>query len=192
MICSRVVSACAVISRSLSAQDTAELSFTDVPVPAANLLGEAARGMAYLKRNLTQERLSVTATAAATVRRVLEETIAYTRDRIVFWQPLSSLQATRFTLAELTTETEIAQTFTDRCVGELAAGRLTDSEAAMAKWWVTERRQHLVSRCLQLHGGYGYMTEHHIARDFVDTRASTLFAGAAEIMKEIIGKSLLR
>ncbi|MDO0932221.1 acyl-CoA dehydrogenase family protein [Streptomyces sp. DG2A-72] len=176
----------------LSAQDTAELSFTDVLVPAANLLGEEGRGMEYLKRNLSQERLSVTVTAAATMRRVLEETIAYTRDRIVFGRPLSELQATRFTLAELATETEIAQTFTDRCVAELASGRLTDTEAAMAKWWVTERQQHLVSRCLQLHGGYGYMTEYPIARDFVDTRASTLFAGTTEIMKEIIGKSLLR
>ncbi|MEU6256748.1 acyl-CoA dehydrogenase family protein [Streptomyces sp. NPDC047043] len=176
----------------LSAQDTAELSLTDVPVPTANLLGEEGRGMQYLKRNLPQERLSVTVTAAATMRRVLDETIAYTRDRIVFDRPLSSLQATRFTLAELATETEIARTFTDRCVGELAAGRLTATEAAMAKWWVTERQQHLVSRCLQLHGGYGYMTEYPIAKDFVDTRASTLFAGTTEIMKEIIGKSLLR
>ncbi|WP_435215588.1 acyl-CoA dehydrogenase family protein [Streptomyces sp. bgisy034] len=176
----------------LSAQDTAELSFTDVPVPAANLLGEEGQGLAYLKRNLPQERISVTVTAAATMRRVLDETIAYTRDRIVFGRPLSELQATRFTLAELATETEIAQTFTDRCVAALVAGRLTATEAAMAKWWVTERQQHLVTRCLQLHGGYGYMTEYPIARDFVDTRASTLFAGTTEIMKEIIGKSLLR
>ncbi|GAA2653590.1 hypothetical protein GCM10010307_65290 [Streptomyces vastus] len=97
-------------------------------------------------------------------------------------------------MAELATETEIAQSFTDRCVGELAAGRLTDTEAAMAKWWVTERQQRLVSRCLQLHGDYGFMTEYQIAKDFdfVDTRTSTLFAGTTEIMKEIIGKSLLR
>lgn len=176
----------------LAAQDTAELSFTDVPVPAANLLGEEGRGMEYLKRNLPRERVSVTVTAAATMRRVLDDTIAYTRNRIVFGRPLSELQATRFTLAELATETEIAQTFTDRCVGELVAGRLTVTDAAMAKWWVTERQQQLVSRCLQLHGGYGYMTEYPIARDFVDSRASTLFAGTTEIMKEIIGKSLLR
>ncbi|WP_128382416.1 acyl-CoA dehydrogenase family protein [Streptomyces cavernae] len=176
----------------LSAQDTAELSFTGVPVPAANLLGEEGRAMEYLKRNLPQERISVAVTAAATMRRVLDETIAYTRDRVVFGRPLSKLQATRFTLAELATETEIAQTFTDRCVAALVAGRLTATEAAMAKWWVTERQQQLVSRCLQLHGGYGYMTEYQIARDFVDSRASTLFAGTTEIMKEIIGKSLLR
>ncbi|MEU6138834.1 acyl-CoA dehydrogenase family protein [Streptomyces sp. NPDC047081] len=176
----------------LSAQDTAELSFTDVPVPAANLLGEEGRGMEYLKRNLPQERVSVAVTAAATMRRVLDGTIAYTRDRIVFGRPLSELQTTRFTLAELATDTEIAQTFTDRCVRELVAGRLTPTEAAMAKWWVTERQQQLVSRCLQLHGGYGYMTEYSIARDFVDTRASTLFAGTTEIMKEIIGRSLVR
>ncbi|WP_215458133.1 acyl-CoA dehydrogenase family protein [Streptomyces sp. ATCC 21386] len=176
----------------LSAQDTAELSFTDVPVPAANLLGEEGRGLEYLKQNLPQERISVAVTAAATMRRVLDETIRYTRDRIVFGRPLSELQATRFTLAELATETEVAQTFTDRCVGELVVGRLTDTEAAMAKWWVTERQQQLVSRCLQLHGGYGYMTEYPIAKDFVDTRASTLFAGTTEIMKEIIGKSLVR
>ncbi|WP_416982148.1 acyl-CoA dehydrogenase family protein [Streptomyces sp. T028] len=176
----------------LSAQDTAELSFTDVPVPAANLLGEEGRGMEYLKRNLPQERVSVAVTAAATMRRVLNDTIRYTRDRIAFGRPLSELQTTRFTLAELATETEIAQTFTDRCVGELVAGRLTATAAAMAKWWVTERQQHLVSRCLQLHGGYGYMTEYPIARDFVDTRAGTLFAGTTEIMKEIIGKALVR
>ncbi|WP_367318793.1 acyl-CoA dehydrogenase family protein [Streptomyces sp. HUAS ZL42] len=176
----------------LSAQDTAELSFTDVLVPAANLLGEEGRGMEYLKRNLPQERVSVAVTAAATMRRVLDGTIAYTRERVVFGRPLSEHQATRFTLAELATETEIAQTFTDRCVGELTAGRLTATEAAMAKWWVTERQQRLVSRCLQLHGGYGYMTEYPIARDFVDSRASTLFAGTTEIMKEIIGKALVR
>ncbi|MEU2427158.1 acyl-CoA dehydrogenase family protein [Streptomyces sp. NPDC007851] len=92
------------------------------------------------------------------------------------------------TLAELATETEIAQTFTDRCVGELVTGRLTDTEAAMAKWSVTERQQQLVCRCLQLHGGYGYMTEYPIAKDFLDTRASTLFADTTEI----IGKSLVR
>ncbi|MGI5454570.1 acyl-CoA dehydrogenase family protein [Streptomyces sp. CA-249302] len=176
----------------LSAQDTAELSFTDVPVPAANLLGEEGRGLEYLKRNLPRERVSVAVTGAATMRRVLDDTIAYTRDRTVFGGPLSELQATRFTLAELATETEIARTFTDRCVAELVAGRLTATEAAMAKWWVTERQQRLVSRCLQLHGGYGYMTEYAIARDFVDTRAGTLFAGTTEIMKEIIGKSLVR
>ncbi|MFJ9541442.1 acyl-CoA dehydrogenase family protein [Streptomyces sp. NPDC101225] len=176
----------------LSAQDTAELSFTDVLVPAANLLGEEGRGMEYLKRNLPQERISVAVTAVATMRRVLEQAIAYTRERTVFGRPLSELQATRFTLAELATETEIAQTFTDRCVGELVAGRLTPTEAAMAKWWVTEHQQQIVSRCLQLHGGYGYMTEYPIAKDFVDSRASTLFAGTTEIMKEIIGKSLVR
>lgn len=176
----------------LSAQDTAELSFTDVHVPAANLLGREGQAMDYLKRNLAQERLSVAVTAAATMRRVLEQTIAYTKERVVFGSSLSSLQATRFTLAELATETEIAQTFTDRCVAELAAGRLTAIDAAMAKWWVTERQQHLVSRCLQLHGGYGFMREYPVAKDFVDSRASTLYAGTTEIMKQIIGASLFR
>lgn len=174
----------------LHAQDTAELSFTDVRVPAANLLGEEGRGFAYLMRNLPQERLSVAATAVASMERTVASTVRYTAERTAFGRPVADFQANRFTLAELTTEVRIARVFLDRCVADLVAGRLEAVDAAMAKWWITELQQRVTTRCLQLHGGYGYMREYEVARDFLDARAGTLYAGTTEIMKEIIGRSL--
>ncbi|WP_248959040.1 acyl-CoA dehydrogenase family protein [Sphaerisporangium perillae] len=174
----------------LHAQDTAELSFTDVRVPAANLLGEEGRGFAYLMHNLPQERLSVAATAVASMERTLKNTLQYTAERTAFGRSVAGFQANRFTLAEIATEVQVARVFLDRCVTELVAGRLSPVDAAMAKWWTTELQQRVVTRSLQLHGGYGYMTEYDVARDFLDARASTLYAGTTEIMKEIIGRSL--
>ncbi|HWU08082.1 MAG TPA: acyl-CoA dehydrogenase family protein [Streptomyces sp.] len=175
----------------LHAQDTAELSFTDVRVPAANLLGEEGRGFEYLMRNLPQERMSVAAAAVACMQRTLRNTVTYTRERTAFGRTVADFQANRFTLAELATEVQVAQVFVDRCAAGLVAGQLSPEDAAMAKWWTTELQQKVTTRCLQLHGGYGYMQEYDVARDFLDARASTLYAGTTEIMKEIIGRSLL-
>ncbi len=172
------------------AQDTAELSFAEVRVPAANRLGEEGEGFRYLVSNLPQERLSIAASAVAACEAALSWTLDYVRERRAFGQPIGSFQNSRFTLAELRTETEIARAFIDRCVGELDAGTLTAEDAAMAKWWCTELQGRLVDRCLQLHGGYGYMLEYPIARAFADARVTRIYGGANEIMKEIVGRSL--
>jgi alkylation response protein AidB-like acyl-CoA dehydrogenase len=174
----------------LLAQDTAELSFADVRVPAGNLLGREGHGFGYLMGNLPMERMSVAATAMAAMERTFRNTLDYAGQRTAFGQPVADFQANRFTLAELATEIQVARVFLDRCVTELVAGRLTDADAAMAKWWTTELQQRVVQRCLQLHGGYGFMREYPVARDFLDARASTLYAGTTEVMKEIIGRSL--
>jgi len=172
------------------AQDTAELSFAEVRVPAENRLGEEGKGFLYLVSNLPQERLSIAASAVAAAEAALSWTLEYVRERRAFGQPIGSFQNSRFTLAELRTETEVARTFVDRCVQELSEGTLTPEDAAMAKWWCTELQGRVVDRCLQLHGGYGYMLEYPIARAFADARVTRIYGGANEIMKEIIGRSL--
>jgi alkylation response protein AidB-like acyl-CoA dehydrogenase len=172
------------------AQDTAELSFAEVRVPVENRLGEEGEGFRYLVSNLPQERLSIAASAVAACEAALSWTLDYVRERRAFGQPIGSFQNSRFTLAELCTETEIARAFVDRCVGELDAGTLTAEDAAMAKWWCTELQGRVVDRCLQLHGGYGYMLEYPIARAFADARVTRIYGGANEIMKEIVGRSL--
>jgi alkylation response protein AidB-like acyl-CoA dehydrogenase len=174
----------------MHAQDTAELFFRDVRVPVANLLGAEGRGFAHLVANLPQERLSIAATGVAAARQALEWTLDYVRERTAFGQPIGAFQATRFRLAEMKTEIEIAQVFIDRCVLALNAGELTAEEAAMAKWWCTELQKRVVDTCVQLHGGYGYMTEYPVARAYADARITTIYGGTTEIMKEIIGRSL--
>jgi alkylation response protein AidB-like acyl-CoA dehydrogenase len=185
----------------LHAQDTAELFFTDVPVPVTNLLaGDAGasegatdgegNGFLHLVRNLPQERLSIAMSAVAAAAQALEWTLAYTKEREAFGQPIGSFQNSRFWLAEIKTEVEIAQVFVDRCVTELNDDALTAEEAAMAKWWCTELQKKVVDTCVQLHGGYGYMIEYPIARSYVDARIQTIYGGTTEIMKEIIGRSL--
>jgi alkylation response protein AidB-like acyl-CoA dehydrogenase len=174
----------------LHSQDTAELSFTDVRVPAANVLGEIGRGFEYLVSNLPQERLSIAIAGVAGARAALNWTIDYVRSRKAFGNSIGSLQNTRFVLAELATEVDIAQTYVDRCVTGLAAGELTVEDAAKAKWWCTELQGRAVDKCLQLHGGYGYMLEYPIARAYADARVTRIYGGATEIMKEIIGRSL--
>jgi acyl-CoA dehydrogenase/long-chain-acyl-CoA dehydrogenase len=174
----------------LGAQDTAELFFHDVRVPRANVLGEEDRGFAYLKHNLPQERLSVAVMAAAGMQRTFAHTREHVVRREVFGSPLVSFQATRFTLAELATQIEVAQVFVDKALGEAANGTLTDVDAAMVKWWVTELQQDVANRCLQLYGGYGYLRENPAARDLLDGRQATLYAGTTEIMKEIIGRAV--
>jgi alkylation response protein AidB-like acyl-CoA dehydrogenase len=172
------------------AQDTAELSFAELHVPVENLLGEEGEGFRYLVSNLPQERLSIAASAVAAAEAALEWTLEYVRERKAFGQPIGSFQNSRFTLAELATETEIARVFVDRCVQALDAGELTAEDAAMAKWWCTELQGRVVDRCLQLHGGYGYMLEYPIARAFADARVTRIYGGANEIMKEIVGRSM--
>ncbi len=174
----------------LHAQDTAELFFTDTAVAVDNLLGEEGQGFVYLVSNLPQERLSIGAAAIAAARAALDWTLAYVKERTAFGQPVGSFQNTRFVLAELATEVEIGQSFIDRCVLALNDGDLGPQDASMAKWWCTELQNKVVDRCLQLHGGYGYMLEYPIARAFVDARITTIYGGTTEIMKEIIGRSL--
>jgi alkylation response protein AidB-like acyl-CoA dehydrogenase len=174
----------------MHAQDTAELFFTDVHVPVANRLGEEGEGFLQLVRNLPQERLNIAMAAVAAARAAFEWTLAYCKERQAFGQPIGSFQNSRFRLAEMATEIEIGQTFVDRCVLALNAGELTAEEAAMAKWWGTDLQGRVVDAGVQLHGGYGYMSEYPIARAYTDARVTRIYGGANEIMKEIIGRSL--
>ncbi|NKY37874.1 acyl-CoA dehydrogenase [Nocardia speluncae] len=174
----------------LKAQDTAELSFTDVRVPAANLLGQEGMGFIHLMQNLPQERLSIAVMAAAAMEACLDMTCQYVRDRKAFGKPIGALQNTRFVLAELATKTTAVRVLVDRCITELNAGKLSVEDAAMAKWWSTEEQVALIDRCLQLHGGYGYMREYPIAQAYLDARVQTIYGGTTEIMKEIVGRSL--
>src|SRR5204863_818587 len=171
-------------------QDTAELFFTDVSVPVDNLLGEEGAGFLQLVANLPQERLSIAIAGVAAGRIALEWTLEYVKERTAFGKTIGSFQNTRFVLAEIATELEIAQTFVDRCVLLLNEARLTAEDAAMAKWWCTELQKRSIDRCLQLFGGYGYMLEYPIARAYTDARITTIYGGTTEIMKEIVGKSL--
>ncbi len=174
----------------LKAQDTAELFFDQVRVPAANLLGEPGQGFVYLMQNLPQERLCIAVTAVAACERVLGQTMDYVRSRTAFGRSVGSFQANRFTLAELVTEVDIARVYVDRCIEQHLGGGLSATDAAKAKWWTTELQKRVVDQCLQLFGGYGYMSEYPIARAFLDTRVQTIYGGTTEVMKEIIGRDL--
>jgi alkylation response protein AidB-like acyl-CoA dehydrogenase len=174
----------------LKAQDTAELFFDDVRIPAENLLGTENRGFYHLMENLPQERLSIAVGAVASAERVLELTREYVTGRTAFGKPVGSFQNTRFVLAELHTETVIARTFVDECVRQLGTGELTAVDAAMAKWWTTELQNKVADRCLQLHGGYGYMDEYPVSKAWRDSRVQSIYGGTNEIMKEIVGRSL--
>jgi len=173
------------------AQDTAELSFTDVRVPVTNLLGDQeGQGFAQLVGNLPQERLSIGYAAVASARYALDLTLEYVKERKAFGKPIGSFQNSRFVLAELDTEIDIAQHYVDACVRALDAGELTAADASKAKYWCTELQGRVVDKCLQLFGGYGYMTEYPIARAFADARITRIYGGTTEIMKEVIGRSL--
>jgi len=174
----------------LPGQDTSELFFNDAIVPAANLLGEEGRGLPYLMSHLPRERLGVTAKAIATTRAIFELTCDYCRDRTAFGQPLTGNQHVRFELAEMATEIDVAEAYVDKSVMAYNAGELTPIDAAKGKWFVSELQKRVVDRCLQLHGGYGYMAEYPVARAFVDTRVQTIYGGTTEIMKEIIGRDI--
>ncbi|GGL06947.1 acyl-CoA dehydrogenase family protein [Planomonospora parontospora] len=174
----------------MHAQDTAELFFEGVRVPAANLLGDQeGQGFFQLMGNLPQERLSIAVAAVAAAETVLKATIDYCRNRQAFGRSIGTFQNTRFVLAELDTEVEIARHYLDKCILALNAERLTVVDAAKAKWWTTELQTKVIDRCLQLHGGYGYMMEYPVAKAWIDSRVQTIYGGTTEIMKEIIGRS---
>ena len=174
----------------MHAQDTSELFFSDVRVPVANLLGDEGGGFVALMRNLPRERVAIGATALAAAECVFEQTLEYCKQRQAFGRPIGSFQYNRFMLAEMATELAVARAFTDRAVTEHVAGALSNEDASMVKWWDTELCNKVVDRCVQLHGGYGYMREYPVARAFADGRVQTIYGGTTEIMKEIIGRGL--
>ncbi|MCW2500306.1 MAG: putative acyl-CoA dehydrogenase [Frankiales bacterium] len=174
----------------MKAQDTSELFFDDVRVPARNLLGTEGAGFIHLMEALPQERLSIAVVAVCAARKVLDLTVDYCKERKAFGKPIGAFQHTRFTLAEMETEVSIAEQYLDRAVAEHNAGRFDVKDAAMAKWWTTELQKRVVDQCVQLHGGYGYMLEYPVAKAYIDSRVQTIYGGTTEIMKEIIGRSL--
>ena len=174
----------------MHAQDTSELFFHDVRVPAGNLLGAEGDGFVALMQNLPRERLAIGATALAGAETVFATTLAYCKERQAFGRAIGRFQHNRFVLAEIATELAVARAFTDKAVLEHNAGSLSVTDAAMVKWWDTELCNRVVDRCVQLYGGYGYMREYPVARAFTDSRVQTIFGGTTEIMKEIIGRDL--
>ncbi|MCF6378831.1 acyl-CoA dehydrogenase family protein [Nocardioides KLBMP 9356] len=174
----------------LHAQDTAELSFTDVHVPKENLLGAEGSGFISLMENLPQERISIGCIAVAAIEHVLDLCLAYAREREAFGKPIGKFQHNRFVLAEMATEAHIARVFINDCVMKLNAGQVDTALASMAKWWTTELQKRVVDAGVQLHGGYGYMNEYPISKAYVDSRIQTIYGGTTEIQKEIIGRML--
>ncbi|MEV0524101.1 acyl-CoA dehydrogenase family protein [Streptomyces sp. NPDC050439] len=172
-------------------QDTAELFFNDVRVPKENLLGELDGAFIHLMTNLAQERMGIAVAGIAAAEHLLDITMTYVKEREAFGRPLSKLQHIRFEIAEMATECAVTRTFLDRCIVDHSNGELDAVHASMAKWWATELQKRVADRCLQLHGGYGYMTEYRVAKAFTDGRIQTIYGGTTEIMKEIIGRSLL-
>ncbi|WP_291960938.1 acyl-CoA dehydrogenase family protein [Chelatococcus sp.] len=174
----------------LRAQDTSELFFDDVRVPAANLIGEAGKGFVHMMKQLPQERLTIAVQGVACMEAALEATLTYVKDRQAFGKRVFDFQNTRFVLANAKTETEIARVFVDHCVAKLLVGELDAVKAAMSKLWVTDRQTHLIDECLQLFGGYGYTLDYPISRMWTDARIQKIYGGTNEIMKEIIARSL--
>jgi alkylation response protein AidB-like acyl-CoA dehydrogenase len=174
----------------LHGQDTSELYFTDVRVPVENRLDDEGQGFFYLMRNLPQERLCMAVTSVAAAEGVLAKTMDYVRDRKAFGRSVGSFQHSQFLLAELHTEVDIARVFVDHCVDLHVRKELTAARAAKAKYWCTELQMRVADRCLQLHGGYGYMREYPVSRAFADARIQTIYGGTTEIMKQIIAKDL--
>ncbi|MDQ3732900.1 MAG: acyl-CoA dehydrogenase family protein [Actinomycetota bacterium] len=174
----------------LKAQDTAELFFDDVRIPAENLLGRENGGFLHLMENLPQERLSIAVGAVAGCERMLGITLQYVKGRTAFGRPVGSFQNSRFILADLATKTRIARVFVDEAIAALNAGELSAIDAAMAKYWTTDLQNVVADACVQLHGGYGYMSEYPISRAWRDSRVQSIYGGTNEIMKEIIGRSM--
>jgi acyl-CoA dehydrogenase len=172
-------------------QDTCELFFENVRVPAANLIGPAeGRGMSQMMRRLPFERLSIAVGAVAMAEEAIAITVRYAKERALYGKPLFELQNARFRLVECAAEARVGRVFVDDCVSRFIAGTLDDVGAAMAKYWMTESQCRIVDECVQIHGGYGYMTEYPIARMWADSRVQRIYAGTNEVMKELIGWSL--
>jgi len=174
----------------LTIQDTVELSFADVRVPVANLLGTEGAAFTHLGRNLAQERLAIAVGAVAQSRAAIEMTIAYVRDRKVFGRTVADFQNTKFEIAAMATELQAAQALLDAAITARVAGELSVPDAAKTKLFCTEMQGRVVDRCVQLHGGYGYILEYPIARLYADARVSRIYGGTSEVMKTIISKSL--
>ena len=174
----------------MKAQDTSELFFQDVRVPADHLLGGPGMGFVQLMQQLPQERLVIAIQAVAAIEAALEHTLAYVKERKAFGKQIIDFQNTRFKLAELKTKAHIARVFVDDCVARHLKGELDVATAAMAKYWTTELQCELIDECLQFHGGYGYMWEYPIARLYADARVQKIYGGTNEIMKELIGRTL--
>lgn len=174
----------------LKSQDTGELFFDQVRVPAENLIGEENRGFFYLMNELPWERLQIAVSAIAAAQAAYDWTLAYVRERTAFGQAVVGFQNTRFTLAELKTEIRIGRVFVDHCLELMLRGEIDAQTASMAKYWTTDLQGKVVDACLQLHGGYGFMWEYPIGRAYVDARAQRIYGGTNEIMKELIARDL--
>ncbi len=177
----------------LKAQDTAELFFDGVRVPAENLLGGAAfehRGFACLMEQLPWERLQIAVTAVAAAQAAIDTTVQYVQERQVFGQPVAAFQHTRYTLAELQTQVQVARVFVDKCVDLIVQDRLDTATASMAKYWTTDLQCRVLDECVQLHGGYGYMWDYPITRAYADARVQRIYGGTNEIMKEVISRAM--
>jgi len=170
--------------------DTAELFFTDVRVPDANMIGEVDRGFIAMMERLPQERVGGAVSNTAHAQQILLETIEYAKERKAFGQPIGSFQHNKFLIAELVTKLEVTQAYVDDCVEAHADGKLTAVDAAKAKWWSAEVQNDVLDACVQLYGGYGYMNEYRVARAWRDARVTKIWAGSNEIMKELIGRDL--
>lgn len=174
----------------LRSQDTGELFFEDLRLPHDALLGEEGRGLNHLMAHLPRERLASSVCAITDARAVFDLTASYVFERKAFGKSLGDLQNTRFVLAELSTELDIAENYVHHQITEINAGTLTAVDAAKAKWWTTELQKKVIDRCVQMHGGYGFMLEYPVARAYLDSRIQTIYGGATEVMKEIIGRDI--
>jgi long-chain-acyl-CoA dehydrogenase len=174
----------------LHAQDTAELFFDNARVPVTNLLGTEGRGFVHLMERLPRERLSIAVNAMSSAETIFRETSRYCFERKAFGRPIGDFQNTRFALAEMATELDVTRAYVDNSVRALNENQLTAVDAAKAKWWASELQKRVIDRCVQLHGGYGYMVEYPVARAFLDSRIQTIYGGTTEIMKEIIGRDI--
>jgi acyl-CoA dehydrogenase len=174
----------------LKGQDTSELFFEDCRVPVENRLGGEGQGFKILMKQLQQERLTIADGSIASCRRSLEDTLEYVKERRAFGQPIAAFQNTQFKLAELATEVEIGQAFVDKLLAAHVRGEDIVSEVSMAKWWVTDLQKRLTGECLQLHGGYGFMSEYPISGDYADAAVQSIYAGSNEIMKLIVARRL--
>jgi alkylation response protein AidB-like acyl-CoA dehydrogenase len=175
----------------LPSQDTAELIFDNVKIPKENILGNPAKGFRYLMSGLAEERLITASSCIASAQTAFDLTINYVQERKAFGRPIAKFQNTRFKLAEMKTQIEVAQVFIDRCVSELNLKKLSAEDAAIAKLYTSELLGRVADECLQLHGGNGFMQEYLISRIYSDARVSRIFAGTSEIMKEIISRDIL-
>ncbi|MGP4005158.1 acyl-CoA dehydrogenase family protein [Streptomyces sp. 4N124] len=174
----------------MKAQDTAELFFHEVRVPAENLIGQEGRGFYHMMGNLPTERLAIAVAALASAERAFELALDYAKTRVAFGRPIGEFQANRFALADIKAKLGAARVYLDGCILALYEGELTAEEAAAAKYWTTETGWEVIDRCMQLFGGYGYVNEYEIARIWRDSRVQRVFGGTSEIMQEIIGRSL--